>query len=86
MFHDTISLKFVFPYFFRTEEDNIMLDFNYTLKGNLPFQMNEKEYRNTVKEAKIRSATLGFGYFFGLIYLIFSYISTNLLWYSLQTF
>ena len=84
---DKIKMNFIWPHFFKTEKDSILLDMNYPLSINVPFQMKSKEdYENTFIGAKqIQTFTL-WGIAGGFLLIMTSSVNGQMIFYLLESY
>jgi len=84
---DLLNLNFVWPIFFQTQKDAINLEMNYGLSIQLPLQMgSELEYENAVSEGGIVEFFSRFGIFICIFFILFSNVSSGLLFCAIELF
>jgi len=83
---DNLNLNFVWPPFFKTQQDGILLKMNYKLRVQLPLQMKPEKYKSAVKEGMSLESFSRFGSFIGLFFILISTVSCGLLFCSVELF
>ena len=80
-------MNFIWPHFFKTEEDSIFLSMNYLLSITLPFQMKSKEeYDLTVNKAgQLSTFTIG-GIVGGFVLIVSSNVNGKMIFYLLESY
>jgi len=82
---DKIKLNFIWPYFFKTEEDSIFLDMNYQATITIPFQMKSKEeFDNAMNSGQEMQTASLIGTIGGVVLIISSNVNGKIIFYLLE--
>ena len=80
-------MNFIWPNFFKTEEDSILLGMNYQISIIVPFQMKSvEEYEITVKKGKQTSNFTVCGIIGGFFLIVSSKVNGKTIFYLLESY
>ena len=68
---DHLNINFVWPFYFQTQKDGIVLHMNYKLRAPLPMQMSKEDSEAAEKEGSSLEFLSRFGYLVGIGFMIF---------------